>query len=268
MPQIQVNQISMNYELTENLLPVDTVFIHGNLGSNTWWVKTRDVLHTMKTPNGKGRMVAAEWRGCGKTQAPKSRSELEVKNLAQDYIELVHELDLKKPLIVGHSTGGAIAVMMAAMQPDLFSGLFLLDPVAADGVPFTPENVEGFKLMKGSRDICQMVMAATIHNCDQTDPVFQRLVDDAFSAGDLIWTEIPVVLNKGYLDYSAEAQSIRIPTTILHGQNDIILPIEGSQRLADLIPNSRYLELSEVGHSLNIENPRLFVELLLKSLHY
>lgn len=263
MAHIRINDFAMNYEVTENLLLQDTLFIHGNLGSNNWWVKTREELKNRSEFSKNHRMVAAEWRGCGKTDAPKRREDLLVEKLADDYIQLVQELKLNRPVLVGHSTGGAIATVMAAHHPDAFSRLVLLDPVAADGVKFTPEMIAGFDLMRKDRAICEMVMATTIHHCDLKDSLFQQLVDDAMNVAPLISTDIPEVLKHGVLDFSEQAGAVSIPVTIIHGKEDVVLPIGGSRELAKLFKQSQLVEVENHGHSLNIENPELFVDLIL-----
>lgn len=262
MASVRVSNFFMNCDVTENILPRDTLFIHGNLGSNNWWIKTRQELERRSGFPKTRRMVAAEWRGCGRTDQPDSRQDLFVEKLAADYLALVKELVLDRPVLVGHSTGGAIATMMAGLEPDLFSHLVLLDPVAADGVKFTPEMVGGFDMMRKDRAICEMVMATTIRKCDTKDPLFQTLVDDAMSVAPLIWTDIPEVLKHGVLDYTAQARATSVPVTLIHGKEDVVLPIEGSRHLATLFKQCRYIETEDHGHSLNIEDPGIFVDLI------
>ncbi len=262
MSQTSVNGFSMNCDVVENILPRDTLFIHGNLGSNAWWVKVRHELESRAGYPKNCRMVAAEWRGCGKTEAPKLRADLNVEKLAMDYIALVKELKMDRPVVVGHSTGGAIATVMTGMEPQLFSHLVLLDPIAPDGVKFTPENIAGFDMMRKDRAICEMVMATTIHQCETQDPTFQKIVDDALSVAPLVWTEIPSILMHGSFDYSKWARATEVPVTLLHGKEDVVLPIEGSRELASLFRQCQFTEVESHGHSLNMENPQKFIDLI------
>ena len=74
MPQTIVHDITMNYEVHLGMAPVDTLFIHGNLGSNRWWYPSLEIWKSQ--PQGQGRMILAEWRGCGQSGAPASEAEL------------------------------------------------------------------------------------------------------------------------------------------------------------------------------------------------
>lgn len=253
----------MNVEIEAGVLPRDTVFVHGNLGSFRWWEPSRQELQLRKSKNELGRMVMTEWRGCGQTDAPASTSDLRMDKLARDHIELVKNLNLDRPALVGHSTGGAIVLEMALQEPKLFSHVVLLDPIAADGVDFTPEMLGGFELMRKDRGICQMVMATTIYGVDTASPQFQGIVDDAFSVAPLIWTDIPKVLSRGEFDITARLAQFELPVTLIHGVEDVVLPIEGSRRMAELLPNCRLIEIPGQGHSLNVENPKKFIDLLL-----
>ncbi len=63
-------------------------------------------------------------------------------------------------------------------------------------------------------------------------------------------------------DLRDEMSKVSHPVLILHGEHDPILPIDASKRLAKLLPNGKFLEIKGHGHSLNIENPSTFVDLM------
>jgi 3-oxoadipate enol-lactonase len=254
------NGISVNCEVHNGILPFDTLFIHGNMASNRWFYPTLEILRERARPHYKGRMILAEWRGCGGTTAPKDKSELQPDVLAQDYLQLLDQLDVKQAGLVGHSTGGLIALMAMAERPQVFSRTVLLDSVGATGVRFTKEAFAAFQQMSEDRGICAAILGSTIYGNDPSSLFFQELVDDAFHMSPLIWLGIPRTLNE--IDVHEKIKNIPVPTLILRGEFDQVISRESSEELAAILPQGRYQELPNHGHCLNVEDPAKFVSLL------
>ena len=260
MATVSVNGFAMNYEVVDGVFPEDVLFIHGNLSSNAWWRPSLEILKSSATPHLKGRAICAEWRGCGKSSAPTSEAQLEPANLANDYLALMDHLDLKSAHVVGHSTGGLIAVYAMAARPERFGRAVLLDSVSHRGVQFIPEAIDAFVQMSQNRVVCQAVMASTINGVDATSAYFQELIDGAFGVAPLIWTAVPSVLSR--VDAREVVARAPHPTLVLHGELDPILPIEGSIALAKRLPQGTFHEIKGHGHSTNVEDPVLFVQLM------
>jgi pimeloyl-ACP methyl ester carboxylesterase len=60
-----------------------------------------------------------------------------------------------------------------------------------------------------------------------------------------------------------EVERIAVPTLVVHGDEDLIIPVENGRMLASRLPNARYVELTGVGHNLQLEVPERFNELVL-----
>lgn len=248
----------MHIDVQNGLLPNDTLFMHGNLASNTWWEPSIAVWKNQ--PRGSGRAILGEWRGCGKSPAPENASELHPSVLADDYIRAIRRADARKVDVVAHSTGALIALYAFMKAPELFGRAVFLDPVGPRGVQFDATALDGFRQMSENRDICAAVMNTTIHGNDLDSPLFQRIVDDAFGIAKLNWQGVPAGLKN--IDISAELATIETPILILHGDQDVILPVETSREMAAALPNGSFKLLPDQGHSLNVENPELFVKLV------
>lgn len=260
MSKIALPAFEMNVEVTDGLFAQDTVFIHGNLASNRWWIPSIKVWQATAKQGLRGRGVFAEWRGCGKSAAPRVEEELHPAVLAADYVELARSMGLKKAHLVGHSTGGLIALFAMLQAPELFDRAVLLDPVSAKGVAFEKPMYDAFTQMSQSRAVCGVVIGSTIHANHPGDPGFENLVDDAFGVAKLIWHGVPTQLAK--VDVREQLASIQNRVLVLHGQHDTLLPIDGSREMARLLPNAEFKEIPGQGHSTNFENPKLFVELV------
>ncbi len=177
--------------------------------------------------------------------------------MAEDYNGLLQSLGILRAGVIGHSTGGLIALYAMRRNPELYSRAVLLDPVGALGVKFGPEMLDVFTTMSQDRNFCQTVMAGTIHG-GAKENLLNRIVADAFGVHPLIWHGIARALNQ--VDFREEAARITQPVLVLHGEHDQILPQADSRALAAMLPHGKFLELTGRGHSCNVENPELFVE--------
>lgn len=249
----------INYDLIPNVLPQTTLFLHGNLASNRWWLPAQEAWSKRGKDNQwKGSMIMAEFRGCGKSTAPKSLADVDMEVFAKDFIALVESLGLAPIHLVGHSTGGLIAALMMAARPELFDRQVLLDPVGANGVQFEDSMLEAFDLMKKDPVLTANVIGSTIHKNNSNSPFFKDVVvKDAFTAVQSVG---PLVLQalKGF-NTSAQLKTIRKPALVLHGEHDALLPMADSMEMA-LMMNGDFKILKGCGHCANIENPETFVE--------
>jgi pimeloyl-ACP methyl ester carboxylesterase len=80
------------------------------------------------------RVINVDLRGHGASDAPDS--EYTNEELAGDLAFLASHLGLERPVMIGHSFGGSVALYLAATHPELVSGLVLLD----SGVRSTAEK--------------------------------------------------------------------------------------------------------------------------------
>lgn len=259
MALIDLNGYKMNVDVTPGVLPLDTIFLHGNLASNTWWEPSLEIWKSQASsrPGMEGRLIATEWRGCGKSEAPRTEAELNPSVLADDCIALCAKLGIKKACLVGHSTGGIVALFAALKAPELFDRIVLLDSVGATGVQFGPEMYAAFTQMSESREITAAVMAGTIHENNSASPLFARIVDDAFNIAKINWHGVPKALHN--VNISAELPKIQNQILVLHGELDPIIPVDTAKVLAAGLPHARLEIVKNHGHSLNVEDAALFV---------
>ena len=57
-----------------------------------------------------------------------------------------------------------------------------------------------------------------------------------------------------------EVEGIRTPSLVIHGSEDLIVPVENGRTLAERLPNAEYVELAGHGHNLPLEAPETFAD--------
>lgn len=111
------------------------VLVHG-LGNHGHFRRQIDHLSAAH------RVVAPDLPGFGTSADP--AEEYSIGGYADDVARMCGRLQLTKPVIVGHSMGGGVAVELAAAHPDLPLALVLLDPIPIVAAPRYVERMGGF----------------------------------------------------------------------------------------------------------------------------
>ena len=180
----------IHYEIVDGIVPHDLLLIHGNLASNAWWTPLINCWKANPHPQARGRVIAAEWRGCGKSRGELSAEDLRPEKLAADYSSLLDFLSIQQVHVIGHSLGGLISLCLLAARPDICRRGFLLSPVPPGGTPVSPEKLTAFREMQRSKVLCAAVVLSTISH-ELPEALTVQIVEDAFSVDPLLWTAIP-----------------------------------------------------------------------------
>jgi pimeloyl-ACP methyl ester carboxylesterase len=181
-------------------------------------------------------------------------------------------LQLDRPIVVGHSLGGAVALTLALEHPHCVAGLALVAPLTAmsDGVP------AAFKGLTISSPWLRKLVAWTMATpasiakrhaiLDQVfgpDPVPEdypvrggRLLSlrpSQFIAASVDLQALPARLPEVVVRYS----ELRIPVSIIFGRDDRILDWKtNGQGFIDKVPGAA-LHLVDGGHMLPVTHPEI-----------
>ncbi|MDF2667967.1 MAG: alpha/beta hydrolase [Paenibacillus sp.] len=98
------------------------LLVHGFCGSSAYWKDTTKLLQASY------RVIAPDLRGHGRSEAPDVRYTVEM--MADDLAALVERLELNKPVLLGHSLGGYVALAFAEKYPELLAGYGLIHSTA------------------------------------------------------------------------------------------------------------------------------------------
>ena len=216
------------------------VFSHGwPLNADVW-----DDQMVFVAANGY-RAIAADRRGHGRSSQTWDGNELDT--YADDLAEVIEQLDLKDVVLVGHSTGGgevtryigrhgtarvAKAVLVGAIPP-----LMLKTPANPGGLPI--EVFDGLRAgVSADRSQFYKDLSAAFYGANRPGSQVSQGVRDAF------WLWSMQVGLKGALDcikafsetdLTQDLKKIDVPTLIIHGDDDQIVPIGASALLSSKI---------------------------------
>ncbi len=117
------------------------LFIHGWCCNHTHW---RDQIPEFAQRH---RVVAVDLRGTGDSHAPDQ--DYTVPEFVDDVVWLTREIGLERPVIIGHSMGGQIALNIARKHPELTLGAVFVDavmmPFPEQFQPLLASTIEGMK---------------------------------------------------------------------------------------------------------------------------
>lgn len=245
-------------EVHPGLADRDVLFIHGNLASAVWWQPTLSEWRRQEPRTGlPGRLVFTDARGSGRNPAWPGDQSFSLEDLARDQLQVMNGLNMDSACLVGHSLGGLIALQMMILQPHRIAKAVLLDPVSPWGIVFDDALYDAFRGMGRDRELTRNVILGTITGREHLrQSEIDHIVDDAFKAVRGIGSSVLEIVKS--VNLTDRVTSLQIPTLILHGELDQIIPLDHSRELARRWPKSRLETMSGVGHCWNVEDPAAF----------
>ena len=179
-----------------------------------------------------------------------------IADLARFYLWALDELGLGKVHLIGGFMGGWVAAEMAVMCPQVLQSLTL---IGTAGVRPTNGEIadifllgeeETINLAIGNSD----VLAAAI---DAEEPNLR--IRGREMTTRLCWK--PYMHDPSLIHLLPRVQ---VPTLVVWGENDRIVPVSAGERIADAMPNARLEIVEGAGHLPHIEKPEQVTPLLLE----
>lgn len=206
------------------------VFIHG------WMASGAVFEHQLEGLSENYQVIAPDLRGFGDSE--KSQMDYTLDVYRADLYELIQALNLGKPVIIGWSMGGAIAIDYATTFPNEISALILLDttPIMAEVDDFPhihpPRNADFTELMFP----------------ESNTENYKEMIRDINSQTN---REIALssIKNVGSADLRPILQNIRVPTAIMHGTADQICFYSAARYMQKQIPKSIIIPFIGKGHA-------------------
>lgn len=201
------------------------------------------------------RLIAVDLRGHGASSKPTTGYGIPV--LAHDVAVILDSLKLDRVVVVGHSMGSLVAQHLVAQRPNRASGLVLIG--AARGGAHIPGMAE-FRAAVAqfvndeepvSESFARDFQMSTLHV-----PVPAPFLDSAVAASLKLPARVWKALLQGFVTDSGPTSVPLVPTLVMWGDKDTIMPLD-EQRLLVQRFGASFETFGATGHSTHWERPAL-----------
>lgn len=234
--------------------------IHGYpLNSAMWEPQMEDLAGTV-------RVIAPDLRGHGRSEPMPGPYSMDL--LADDCLGLLDYLGIENPVVVcGLSMGGYVAFEFFRRYPERVAGLIL---VSTKAKPDTPEGkaARDAAIAKAKKegvaavaaDMLPKLLASQTYDEDSELVEFvQEMMEDTSLEGMVGALQAM----KDRPDSTPTLATIDVPTLIIHGADDQLIPLSEARAMQAAIEGSELVVIPEAGHLPNLEQIDLFSDAVL-----
>lgn len=188
-------------------------------------------------------------------------------DLANDVAQLIQNVQLKKPTVLGISMGGMIAQQVAVLHPNLVGQLILINTAIAGHQSVHPSPKMEQKLLAiphnklGFYNVAVNLFFPSAWKIKMAG----KLITDRFQPKNYNEIDLKRIipyqhkLLMGWGQDEVTAKKIRLlpmPVLILNGSVDVVIPPINSSILAKTIPHAELIRWKEGGHAMIYQYPK------------
>ena len=224
----------------------------------------RDFYPVLAALSSKRRVIAVDLPGFGRSE--RRGDDFAPEQMVRQVASVVDALGIRRFDVLGHSSGGALALLFAAQSPKLVRRLVLVDVVGV----LRPETLLRSQLHEQLNDMREgSPLAAGI--VEKSGDALVNFVSPVRRLGRRrfpirVWSEAARVQCSAMalLDYNFGAAlfGIRAPTLLVWGDRDDVAPVRIAHVLEDRIPRSKLSFLKDSGHVPMRDQPAALAELV------
>jgi len=249
-----VNEIGIEY--TDEGAGAPLCFVHGFPLSRGAWAQQVEAFKAGY------RVIAPDLRGFGGSEA--TEGPVPMGRYAEDLYKLLQHLELGPVILVGHSMGGYIALAFAKIYPHALRGLVLVGTKAGADTPetATARRATAEAVRTGGIGPVVDAMAPKMLSAGNPDEAMAAAVR-AFMAPAKPEGVIGALLGMAErADAEPWLGKLKVPTLVITGADDTLVPPSESTALAKAIPGAQVRFIPKAGHLVAFEKPEAFNEAL------
>lgn len=236
-------------------------FIHGMTGSSSAWNEFEDRLQN--TYN----MVTIDLRGHGLSKKFKDYRDYEINSISEDIRKIAQNLGLKEIILVGHSFGTLVALSSLPLLSREIKLVVFLSPIfnvkkarlgsialpivslfasIVSPFPFFPSNGGhvNYSKYRNTGDWNVRVFMADVANTSFR--IFLFCMKHLYC----------------YKNMETLLKEIKVPTLIIHGTKDSVMPVNKSRLSANQIANCRFMPLEGGNHVIVRDRPDIISNMI------
>jgi non-heme chloroperoxidase len=232
------------------------VFLHGDGQNHTVWTKFMNFF--FKVGNS---VLCYDLPGHGLSQ-PYKDGKYSFPKFAETLKQILDEYRIKKPVLVGNSTGGMTAFQFATDNPDKLKSVVAVSSCDCSPSKYNPEilpMVNNF--IEKSRKLFKKQQVI-----DYSKPIPG---EEDIIASTLTYTSPEAI--KGNLeamkryDISSKLGKIRMPVLLFRGEKDVFISRGWMRRIKEEIPISKLITVQGYGHHVLLQAPEKIFEGIVKN---
>ena len=222
------------------------VFVHGWACDNTYW--TNQIDHFLHDH----RLLAIDLAGHGESGA--TRSDWSIEALAQDIAEVLAHESLDDVILIGHSLGAAVVVLVAQKAANRVAGVVIVDAMHDLEAPHREQSLDFVASLESDFVGTLLSGVPNLFGRSADPELVERIARDMASAPP----DLSIALEGSYgnMDFKAALGSVAVPIRAINAY------------ATNVAANRQYShdydarQMQAVGHFLMSERPREFNELL------
>ena len=225
-----IKNININYEYFDNKSKTSLVFLHG-------WGQNIKMMESLAKPFCKKyNVLIIDLPGFGESEEPKEI--WSIYDYSEMVNELLKELKIKNPILIGHSFGGKISLAYA--------------------IKYNPSKIV-LLASPYKKNIKKPTLKMKIYKTVKKIPLLNKL--EGFVKNHVGSTDYKnasemmkkILVNHVNLDLTDEVKNIKCPTLLIWGTNDNAVSYEDGKELEKLIPNAGLVTYEGCTHYAYLE---------------
>jgi pimeloyl-ACP methyl ester carboxylesterase len=224
------------------------VFVHGFPLDRTAWIPQLAGLAKLRT------CVAVDLRGHGLSDVEKAE-DFSMDLFADDVARTLDAIGADKADLVGHSMGGYVLFSFWRRHRDRVRSLVFVDtkpeadsPEAKEGREKTADLIssQGMLALYEGLGPKMFGSAPSEDAKEKLRATFERTAPEVAAADALAMRD--------RADSTGDLANIDVPVLWLHGEEDVLMPLDGARATAEKIPGARFVSIPKAGHAAPGEN--------------
>lgn len=213
------------------------------------------------------RAVVFDNRGVGRSDVP--RGPYRIAGMAQDAMAVMDAAGMESAHVLGASMGGMIAQELALRHPERVRSL-LLGCSSCGGFRARPPNLRRVPIFRKWRGMTSMERARAVVPILYSDTTPQEVIEEDLKVRLIRYPTMKGVLYQAmaipFWSSYRRLPRLKIPTLVMHGEKDKVLPPINGKRLAARIPGARLKMVPNAGHMLVSDQPEIVMNEILRFL--
>lgn len=228
------------------------VFIHGLSGSSSAWFPYEKLFEN------KYNLLTFDLRGHGKSKRWARFEDYDISKFSEDIVALLKHLSIERCIVVSHSFGALVTLMLLKKYPEKFSRAIFLSPTYGTGKLL----LSYLKHLLPALGVCIILFLALFRKPGgQTD--YTKYTPTGDWNMRRIYADVSNTGPRSYLFslehlYSFPNEEWRgttaIPTLIVHGEKDSMVPPKNAVALSKILSNAKLILLKDANHILVLNN--------------